>query len=168
MARVWVEQEPVAQAAFNASVMSESSDSSDSSSEPCMQCGSRCGGLWFCRRTPLHVKQRRLWKQWSRSHDQQPLWHFLCFLAHEIPALYNVIRQDLIRFSGRPQPLRNLDATPSQGDSEDRMLRDAEDWAAERRRELDRWTAERAALNSSDPSVHPDQIDEEVILRLGH
>ena len=77
--------------------------------------------------------------------------------------------QDLIWFSGRPQPLRNLDATPSQGDSsEDRMLRDAEDWAAERRRELDRWTAERAALNSSDPCVHPDQIDEEVILRLGH
>ena len=106
------------------------------------------------------VKQRRLWKQWSRSHDQQPLWHFLCFLAHEIPALYNVIRQDLVRFSA-PFP-------PSQGDSsEDGMLRDAEDWAAERQRELDRWTAERYALNFNEV-VHPDQIDEEVILRLGH
>ena len=95
---------------------------------------------------------------------------FLWFLkAHEIPALYNVIRQGLIRFSARPQPLRNLDATPSQGDSsEDGMLRDAEDWAAERQRELDRWTAERAALNFNDPCVHLDQIDEEVILRLGH
>ena len=147
MARDWVEQDPVAQAGSNASVMSESSDSSDSSdasSEPCLQCGSRCGGLWFCRRTPVHVKQRRQWKQWSRSPDQQPLWMFLCFLkAHEIPALYNVIRQDLIRFSCRPQPLRILDATPSQSDSsEDRMIRDlAEDWAAERPRDAEEWAA---------------------------
>ena len=126
MARDSVEQDPVAQACFNASVMSESSDSCDASLEPCQQCGSRCGGLWFCHRTPVHVKQRRQWKQWSRSPDQQPLWMFLWFLKeHRISGLYDVIRQDLISF-GRPQPLRILDATPSQSDtSEDRMLRDA-------------------------------------------
>ena len=45
-----------------------------------------------------------------------------------------------MRFSGRPQPLRIVDETPSQSDSsEDRMLRDAEDWAAEQ-----------DALNSND------------------
>ena len=138
-ARVWVEQDRVAQASFNASAMSESIESSDASmSERCQQCGSRCGGRWFCQRGRRQWNQWRQWKQWSRSPDQQPLWMFLWFLkAHEIPGLYNVIRQDLIRFSGRP-------------------------------RMLDGWTAEGAALNSSDPSVHPDQIDEEVILRLGH
>ena len=113
---------------FNASVMSESSDTAP---EPCLRCGGRCGS--FCRRTPVHVKQRRQWNQWSRSPDQQPLWMFMCFLKrHEKPGLYNVIRQDLMRFSGRLQPLRIVDATPSQSDSSaDRMLRDADDWAAE-------------------------------------
>ena len=133
MARVWVEQDPVAQAAFNASVMSESesSHSSDASCELCLQCGCRCGP-WFCMRTPVYVKQRRQWKQWSRSPDQQPLWRFLFFLKeHEIHGLYNVIRQDLMRFYGRSRPLRIFDATPSQGDSsEDEMLRDAEYFAA--------------------------------------
>jgi hypothetical protein len=56
--------------------------------------------------------------------------------------LYNVIRQDLMRFSGRPQPLRILDETPSQYDSsDDRELRDAEDYLA----------AEQDVLNSNDP-----------------
>ena len=51
---------------------------------------------------------------------------------HEKPGLYNVIRQDLMWFSGRPQPLLIADETPSQSaSSEDAMLRDAEDWAAE-------------------------------------
>jgi hypothetical protein len=118
---------------LNASVMSESSDSSDASSEPCLRCGERCGYLGFCRRTPVNVKQRRQWHQWSRSPDQQPLWMFMCFLKeHEKPGLYNVIRQDLMWFSGRPQPLLIVDETPSQSaSSEDRMLRDAENWAAE-------------------------------------
>ena len=121
---------------FNASVMSESSDTAP---EPCLRCGGRCGS--FCRRTPVRVKQRKQWKQWSCSPDQQSLWMFMWFLKeHDKPGLYNVIRQDLTRFSGRPQPLRILDATPSQSDSsEDRMLRDAEDWAAEQ-----------DALNSND------------------
>ena len=58
---------------------------------------------------------------------------FMCFLKeHEKPGLYNVIRQDLMWFSGRPQPLLIVDETPSQSaSSEDWMLRDAADWAAE-------------------------------------
>jgi hypothetical protein len=58
---------------------------------------------------------------------------FMCFLKdHEKPGLYNVIREDLMWFSGRPQPLLIVDETPSQSaSSEDRMLRDAENWAAE-------------------------------------
>ena len=57
----------------------------------------------------------------------------MCFLkGHDRPGLYNVIRQDLMWFSGRPQPLLIADETPSQSaSSEDAMLRDAEDWAAE-------------------------------------
>ena len=58
---------------------------------------------------------------------------FMCFLKdHEKPGLYNVIREDLMWFSGRPQPLLIVDETPSQSaSSEDWMLRDAADWAAE-------------------------------------
>ena len=128
---------------LHASGMPESNDSSDASSEPCLRCGERCGGhLVSCRHTPVNVKQRRQWHQWSRSPDQQPLWMFMCFLKeHEKPGLYNVIRQDLMWFSGRPQPLRIVDETPSQSaSSEDRMLRDAEHWAAEQ-----------ATQNSEDP-----------------
>ena len=70
---------------FHASEMSESSHSSVASSEPCLRCGERCGYLGFCRRTPVNVKQRRQWHQWSRSPDQQPLWMFMCFLKeHEM------------------------------------------------------------------------------------
>ena len=135
-------------------VMSESSDSSVASyyprwcsntepePEPCRRCGGRCESF-FCKHTPVHVKQRRQWKQWSRSPDQQPLWMFMCFLKdHEKPGLYNVIRQDLMRFSGRPQPLRILDETPSQYDSsDDRELRDA----------VDNLAAEQDVLDSNDP-----------------
>ena len=67
----------------------------------------------------------------------------MCFLKdHEKPGLYNVIRQDLMRFSGRPQPLRILDETPSQYDSsDDRELRDA----------VDNLAAEQDVLDSNDP-----------------
>jgi hypothetical protein len=68
---------------------------------------------------------------------------FMWFLKeHEKPGLYNVMRQALMRFSGRPQPLRILDETPSQYDSsDDRESRDAEDYLA----------AEQDVLNSNDP-----------------
>jgi hypothetical protein len=57
----------------------------------------------------------------------------MCFLKeHDKPGLYNIIREDLMWFSGRPQPIRIVDETPSQSTcSDDAMRRDAEDWATE-------------------------------------